>query len=342
MGIFSFISAIPQYTKRSWIGFDLKNLTPVHFLGKWSGDDATQEFARAAAVKLQNLTVIYTANRCSQTPDPVGFQAMFANSERAVFLELQNTAVLENNEIFAALTNWISSGKDALTVFQTVVARILHDDSPEKNYQSFATSLPTLYRDAEWNYKLFIDGKIDKHFEDVQKFSGSIAEIAKKISEGIDTVTKSVTEALLAAIGLLIVTILTALVKNEATTIIFQITFVAYGIYLFTIATYRMGSIWCGYQTLIQDAEESKAVYKLKLGDEKIAVAAKPIERRKTQFQRWFRGTIIFYLLLIIAVLLAAFNLPSQLEKSGLIKVQPSPTPTQPPAPPIVAPTNKE
>ena len=328
-----------ELTRPNWVNLKLDKLTPLHFDGEWSGNDNNVEAAkRATAAQLQKLTILYTANRCSYA-DAL-FQAIYAGTDRAVVLKFADSVESHNGDVFAKLVNWIEDDKTKLNVFQTVTVRELPDDTQERNYQVFVESLPEILNKAEWSHKLFVENTINKHFEELQKFSNTVAETAKKVSEAIDTVTKGVTETLLATIALLIATVLTALVKSEATSSIFQISFQAFGVYLVVTAAYRLGSIGHGYWALRKDADEYQKAYNLKLDADKIKEAVRPIERRKSIFRLWFGITIGLYVVLIAAVLYASVNLPSYLERNGLIKAQPLPAAIQSPVQPTVAPTN--
>lgn len=220
-------------TKPSWIGFNFDNLTPFHFVGDWQGE-GKEEFETANNIQLQKMCVIFTANRCSYNNGAKQFQAIYANSERAITLDLSDSVQIQSRETLTKIVDWISEGKDKdkLTIFQNVTARILNDENPEDNYDSFSKSLTQIYNESQWNYRLYVDGQINKHFDEVQKFSGWVAETAKKVSDSIDTVTKSITDALLTTVGVLIATVLAAIAKDDATVSIFRISFTAYAFYL--------------------------------------------------------------------------------------------------------------
>lgn len=319
--------------KPSWMGFDFRNLTPLHFSGNWQGTDS-ENLTSITDAQLQKLCVLFTANRCNLNAEQ-SFQAIYANSDRVVYLDLSDSVTAKSGKTLKEIVEWISEGndKDKLTVFQNVTARLLNDSTPEKNYESLANSLPKIFEEAEWNYKLFVDGKITKHFEEVQKFSNSVTDTAKKVAENIDTINKGVTDALLATIGVLIATVLAALVKNDASVEIFSISFTAYAIYLLVYALYRMGSIWHSYHLLSTEADEQKALYTNIIGSEKVDKLTNPIKRRRVQFHIWFWLTLLIYVVLTIGTWSAASRLPAYLIKNQIIKPQTKPTPTPSPEP---------
>lgn len=332
-------------SRPSWMGFKLKHLTPLHFIGDWSGS-SSEKVAKATTKCLLDLCILFTANRTSYEEQTHTFQSFFSNSDRTVKLQFDRQLSASRPEVkLAELSDWISSGKDQdrLTIFQTTCARTIVSEDPETAYNLFASSLANIYADACWHYRVFVDEKVDKHFEDIQKLSNYVAETAKKISENIDLVTKSVTDALLATIGVLVVTVLAALVKNDASTSIFMISLRVYAVYLAFYALYRMGSLWHGYVLTKKDADEYVDTYKLKLEMGKLSKLTKPVERRKRQFQIWYWGTVVIYGALAVSLWFAGEWAPQYLKDHNLIKAPvASPTPTVTPAAMPTTPMSQE
>jgi hypothetical protein len=325
-------------SKPSWIGFKISNLTPLHFLGSLTGA-GTEADAKVILGHLLNLCILYTANRSSYNEQTKSFHAIYANSERTVELDLgsQLSPSVASKETLPKLVEWISTGKDTdrLTIFRNIVARVLDGDNPAENYNLLAGILVRIFGEAQWHYLIFTDGKINKHFEEVKKLNDYIAEVAKKVSESIDSITKGVTDALLATVGVLVVTVLAALVKNEATGSIFMISMSIYAVYLLFYAGYRMSSIGHNYWLLKLDASEQIETYNITLRKEKVDELKKPFTRRRAQFVKWFWITVVIYILLALGVWMAGNYAPQYLINKGLIKpaAPPSPSPNPTPTP---------
>jgi len=322
-----------EASRPGWIGFKLKYLTPLHFIGDWSRT-SNEKVSQATTKLLLDLCLLFTANRTSYDEQSHRFQSCFSNSDRTIKLEFDRQPLtLQPTKLLTELADWISSGKDQdrRTIFQTTAARMLVSEAPAAAYTLFAQSLASLYAEACWHYRVFVDEKVDKHFEDIQKLSNYVAETAKKISENIDLVTKSITDALLATIGVLVVTVLAALVKNDASTSIFMISLRVYAVYLAFYALYRMGSLWHSYLLTQKDAEEYAATYALKLGKENVQKFTKPIDRRKCQFNVWFWGTAFLYVGLTLSLWWAGRQVPQYLIEKNLLRSTSTPAPTPTP-----------
>jgi hypothetical protein len=242
--------------------------------------------------------------------------------------------VPDGDSLLPRLALWPYGGRetDRLSIFQNVVARELESDDPKEDYRRFAHQLRHLLYEARWHHRVFLDGQIDKHFEQVQKAVGYVTEVAKEVSQALDSVTKTLTDALLATIGVIVLTLLASLVKNETQGIIFKIGMRAYAIYLLLFqGFYRMGSIGHSYFLLRRETDERLATYARRLGKERTDAVAFPLTRRKDQFLFWFWLTIIVYLAIIVLIWGLGDSLPPYLTQLGVLSPTATPAPMSPP-----------
>jgi len=312
----------------SWAGFQLKHLTPLHLLCPRIESDS-DELDSILADHSLHLCILYTANRSSY--DNGRFQASYASSERTTMLTLEaGVTVSDGDSLLPRLALWPYGGRetDRLTIFQNVVARELESDDPKENYSSFARQVRHLLDEARWHHRVFLDGQIDKHFEQVQKAVDYVAEVAKEVSQALDSVAKTLTDALLATIGVIVLTLLASLVKNETQGIIFKIGMQAYAIYLLLFqGFYRMGSIGHSYVLLRRETDERLATYARRLGKEKVDGLAAPLKRRKEQFLLWFWLTTVVYVVIIVLIWCLGDRLPPYLTQLGVVSPTVTPTP---------------
>jgi hypothetical protein len=309
----------------SWVGFRLKHLTPLHLLCKPVANDA-DAFTSTLTNHLLHLCILYTANRSSY--DGHYFQAYYASSERTTTLALESGAIpADGQSLLTRLALWPYSGKEAdrLTIFQNVVARELESDDPRENYSTFASRLKHLLDEARWHHRVFLDGRINKHFEQVQAATGYVSGVTKEVSQSLDSITKGLADTLLATVGVIVITLLASLVKNEAQGAIFRIGMRAYAIYLLLFqGFYRMGSVWQSYWLSKKETDERLAIYTGTLGKKKVDPLASPLYKRRQQFLTWFWLTAGIYLMVVVLIWILGGSLPAYLTQLGV----PSPTPT--------------
>lgn len=311
----------------SWVGFKLEHLTPVHLLCAYP-QDGLPEISLALTHHLLTLCILYTANRSSYNEKQ--FLAVYASSEQTAALSLGalETGNLEQGDL-ASLALWPYSGKetDRLTILQSVVAGELAEVNPAQNFGVFVARLKHLLTEARWHHRVFLDGQIGRHFEQVQSVADYITKMTQEVSKALDAVTKGLADNLLAAVGVIVLSLLASLVKSEVQSLIFLIGMRVYAAYLLVFqGIYRMASIWHSYSLLQQETDEQIAVYTQRLGKRKVEPLTQPFERRQEQFQTWFKLTLGLYVLFGILFWWLGGSLPAYLAQAGVIGATPAPT----------------
>ncbi|MBN1814370.1 MAG: hypothetical protein JXA14_21195 [Anaerolineae bacterium] len=315
----------------SWLGFQFQHLTPLHFLCDRIGE-GVDELDAILADHTLHLSILYTANR--STFDRTSFEATYAGSEETARLFLQSgVAVSEHEALLPRLALWPHGGGDRdtnrLTLFQNTVARELAGDSPRENYRTFVQRLCSILGEARWHHRVFVDQQIDKHFEQVEKVTDYIAGVTKEVSQAIDALTKGLTDALLGAVGVVVLTMLATLLKGDVREFIVQLALWAYAAYLLLIqGAYRMGSIAHSYCLLQDETEKRLAAFREQLGKDRVKAVASPLERRKRQFWRWFVVTAAIYLAVIVLLCVLSFNLDGFLTPAADASPTATPVPT--------------
>jgi len=305
----------------SLIGGQFVHLTPLHFPGQWKKENGSA-LKGIMARHFVNICILYTANRSTFDGEKNALISVYNGVDRTTSLSLQDPPMSEvSTNALESLARWIYEvkGTDRRTVFQNIIAREVYDDDPKTSYNYFITHAPRLLKDAVWQYRVFIDGKITKHFDELQKVIGYVTEINKKISEAIDSVTKSLTDTLLATVGVLVLTVLAALVKKETSIEIFKLSMEIYAAYLVFYAAYRMWSIGDSYRLLSKEASAQVHEYQSALLIEEITDLSSSLRKRRRQFHIWFWLTVILYLALAGSIWWAGKKGPQLLIDRGII-----------------------
>lgn len=286
--------------------------------------------------------MVYTANRTSYTEDHgrYSFYSTYASTDQAAPLSLEFEDVVAPDARMRLLrfARWPYEGKptDRLIILQNVIAHSLREDDPVKNSGRLVAKLGYLLDDADRNYRIYTDGKIDKHFEAVKSLLGYITDVTKEVSNVVDSVTKGLIESLITTIGFIVATVIAALVEGKAQGPVFEIGMKAYAGYVFLFQlVYRMGSIYYSYSLLQDECDKRVAEYSDRLFLAQTSTLSNieaPLRARRKQFDIWFWGTVIIYLVVSIALLWLSD--PVHLDVLKLIGPLPTLSPT-----PILAPT---
>lgn len=292
-----------------WIHFQLKNITPRHFICAQQMP-GSEDMAALVTSHLFTATILFTANRSVLNDD--GFECTYSSSEQAVKLFIEKERIYPgDNQALARAALWPYHGKDSdrLVIFQNEVARRIEPEDPGSNLDSLIRQLETILANARWHYKAFVDGQIIKHFDQVEEVARFVSGTAREIGAVIDTVTKGLIEAMLAAIGVVVFTIFTSLLDNKISRDIFMIATKAYAVYLliFQIA-FRMGSIAHSFTLLRSETRDQTRLFARQLGEQQISVLVRPIHRRNVQFSVWF--VLSFLICAGIAISLLFFSGP--------------------------------
>ena len=307
----------------SWIGFRLKNLTPRHFMCV-----CEQNNDASLTMELMNrlfcLCIIYTANRTSYVEESKSFYATYANSDQTSSLLIGHIKEIseDTQKTLLRFAEWVYEGRptDRLIILQNVAARELWLNDHEKNFEKLKKELNHVIADADRNYRIYTDGRIDKHFDAAKSLSDYISSITKDVSNTVDTITKGLIDSLLATIGFIVATVIAALIKGETQSIIFSVGMKTYAAYvlLFQLA-YRMYSIHGSYSLLQKECRQRISEYtdRLYLSEAGLSSLESPLKARQKQFTRWFWVTVIIYLLIGIALLW--LSNPAHLLEVGLI-----------------------
>jgi len=245
---------------------------------------------------------------------------------------MPNTA---QNTALAALAKWPvdNEGTDRLTIVRSIVARSRDLGDALENYNLFLSSLPHYWQEARWQYQAFVDGKIDKHFAEVDKVADETATISQRLADSIDGITKGLSDTLLTTIGAVVASLLAALLAEKTPGAVFEIAMKAYALYLVFLAAYRLGSVGHGYLLLNAETETRLSLYRQQLGVDRVATISAPLRRRRRQFTGWFWATAGLYVALAVTIWIASGQVPREFGRLRII------APVTPTVNPLVTPT---
>ncbi len=284
----------------SWVGFSLAQITPLHCLStpRGVGDPA---FSTILDRHLLHLSILYSANRTGKTDS--GYDAVYASSDRTITLSLALDDILPEHRLLNRFALWpyeSGAGSDRLTVLQTVIARELNSPAETPNLAAFTAQLPHLLMEARWNHRTFIDKQIDQHFVQLRAARDYVAETTKKVGDAVDTVTKGLTEVLLAAIGVIVAALLAALAKPQEEGRIVGTIMGLYAVYLALQAVLRLGSTLHSVVLLYYETTVRLDDLRLALGKSTVVKLARPLVLRWWQFGIWLGISAILFLVLAL------------------------------------------
>ncbi len=318
----------------SWSGFTLQNITPAHLLvtngqrGMDHGRAATPQFADPTpqsdspspqpgiadrlVVHALTAVVLYTANRSTAAGE--GFEALYAGAENTAVVQLPaaGTAAIDD----AALRRWAvwpfaGEGGDRPAILQSVCARELPADSAEENYAALAGRLGHILNEARWHHRVFLAGRIEEHFRELRALDEYVSGVTAEVAAAVDAMTKGFAEALLGALGVIVLTLIAALVEENLSAVIFRAGMIGYALYLILFqGLYRLGGRLHSFRLLQDETEMRLAVYETRLGKARVAPARAQLAARGRQFRVWLAITALLTLLAALFLFFLARRLP--------------------------------
>lgn len=312
----------------NWVDFRLEKLTPIHFLCTIDKDN--ENFAVILANKLFESIILFTANR--SIIENQNIKAFYASSEQTVELISRATpeACAKRLDIIR-LIRWVEASQktDKLIIFQNTVAREITGEDKNQNFVNFLERLPHILQESLWNYRVYLDAKITKHFEKVEEATEKVTSVSTKVSDTIDSLTKGFADTLLASVGVVILTFIASLAENKTQGLIFSVGMWIYAGYLLIFQViYRMGHLYYSTYLAIKEGEQQLVPYRKALGTNKVNELSAFMAIRKRYFNIMFIVTVVLFLVVIAVITLSGALLPTTLHiitPTPTLKI-PSPT----------------
>ncbi|AFY97197.1 hypothetical protein [Chamaesiphon minutus] len=324
-----------------WQGLNIKYLTPLHF--KVKGEAAPNDsIARAIYLYLAKMLVIYTAEQTTIDNRQQYISTYSGEKQRKdINLSLDGIASLSNSEVINAnsqlldAVEWIYSSsktEDALTLFQTVVARTLQlTESSDDTYRLLLIKADYLNNELKWLWKSFIEAKIDSYMNQVKALEDYVSTSIQVFADRVEATIKNLSDTMLAAVGVTLASFIAALFKDGFNPTVFRIGIIAYALYVLIFPLiYNMTYQEKYFKRLIRNFHRRQERFSMILDPAKVSeIVGEQLNESKHQFDRWFKIAKYTYILVILLALLAAFIIPDLMAQStSLQKSLPLPSPT--------------
>ncbi|MFN2160480.1 MAG: hypothetical protein ACK2UN_00280 [Candidatus Promineifilaceae bacterium] len=302
-----------------WAGFQLRNITPAHFVSaacSTPGESAVQNAIRGRlAAHALAANVLYTADWSVAAGGT--FEAGYAGAEKTAVINIP--AAGETNLDMRSLARWAvwpfgAECDRRLSILQNVSARRLPGSDGGANYIYLQERYGQILKEARWHHRHFLNGRIESNYKALQDMSAYAASVSSQIGRAIDSLTRGFTTAALGAVAVLLLSLLPAMLDAARAQTIFRAGLISYALFLVLFqGVYRMGSLLQNFRLLLAEAETQMEFYRQRLGHGGPAQAQAMIAARSRQFRTWFviTGVLLFAAALILLFLAA--RLPARL-----------------------------
>lgn len=228
----------------------LRHLTPAHLICT-PEEGGIGALTGALRRGLFHLAVLYTANRATQSesaregvPNSLRYVASYHERRQTARLALRaNDEITLPDAVLADFALWPFGGEgrsdDRLAMLQRTLAQALPGTADE-NTVALLAALPILLAETKAQYEVFIDDQLDEYAKQRQGVADYAAEVAKKIADSVEAVTKGLVDTSLATIAAVAAVVLAAVTNDKLRGTAFSAILWIYAAYVYVQALYRL------------------------------------------------------------------------------------------------------
>jgi hypothetical protein len=345
--------------KLRWVQIDLDHLTPLHLMVRWQnpqegGRGAPPKDDRVAAALYGQLfacSLLYMASYSSLDGGKGGAQAAAAGAAlppvwvstfsadkyltkcdvgdakklSEVLEEASADKPWEAALAIAELAKWCYDTQmkrgvgERLGVLQNVVASSMQGNSASVNCRELARQAASLKARAVVRYDSFVQKELDKYLTQVKELEDAIEETTKGYNDQVQTLTKSLTDNMLAAVAVVVGSFIAAIFKSPFETNVFLFGTSIYVVYLllFPISV-GLVSAWQRFDDSKKSFGKRKREFAQRLTETEVnRIVGETVTDRERWFSRWFKFTAVLYAVVLGLVILSIFTVPSLIKSWG-------------------------
>jgi hypothetical protein len=293
---------------------------------------------RAVFTHWANLSVLFTADRVQYDCAANRMLATYATERVRCEIELATQLGPTSRPFCDAvpalgdIAEWAYDekwGSDRLRLVQISIARSLsYGDQPRPCVALIAQSLG-IRDELEWQWKTFISDEIERFSEEERKLEEEVAKTAEAFDGEVADMIKSLSGTVLAALGVLIGSVIAAAFKGDFNATVFSLGILTYVAYVAIFpGAYNMIHHVLRFRTLCDRFSSCRRRFERVLASEVVEeVVVNRVAKAEKRFWWWFGVTVFAYLVVIGTCLWANLRVPGMLAKSNQAQGAPTAKP---------------
>ena len=338
-----------------WVHIGLDHLTPLQLKVDWKkpedgtegGPSKDDSIAGALFAQLLACSLLYMAghsssNRKLTSSVPVdtkvddSWVATFAADKYVVKFDIRNASEIvqmlkadsagnpwKTSQAIADLAMWIyeeeRGAANRLIVVQSSIASSIQKNDSSVNFRELVRRATEIYMRVQWAWKAFIEGKLDQYFSQVKELEDTIETTTKTYNEQVQSLTKSLVDNMLVAVGVIVGSFIAAIFKSPFESYVFWF---GTGIYLAYLVIFPIGvglfSTWQRFNDARNSFVKRKEDFAKRLTDDQVNNIVGPtVTDREKWFKKWFWVTTALYGLVLALVITAIIIVPDLIKTWG-------------------------
>lgn len=336
-----------------WVHIDLEYLTPLQFQVDWlqpadgseGGPPASDSIAGPLYAQSLACSLLYMAGHSSSNQRRVPSQdsedqkqdsswmASIAADNYVVKLRVGDTDELKQvlsakstgnpwktAQLISKLSAWIYEVERDVAnrsiVLQNVIANSLQDQEPAEVLSVLVRRAAELSKRVAWGWEAFIGEKLKTYFSQEKELEDVVDSTTKSYNEQVQTLTKTLVDNMLAAVGVVVGSFIAAMFKSPFQEYVFWF---GTGIY---VAYLLIFPVLVGLTSTWQRFADSKASFAKREKDftkrltrEQVdQIVGDTVRKRESWFKKWFVTTIVLYLLVLVFLVVAMLFVPGSIK----------------------------
>lgn len=281
------------------------------------------DVARLMMAHWANACVLFTADRIQVIKDKIvgTYATERSRCEISLFegLPLGTSPSEVNVTALGDIAEWAYDekwGSDRLRMVQINVSRSLAYGDQPRPVSSLVEQSHGLRNELEWHWKSFIAEEIDRFVEDERKLEDEVAQAVESFDSQVAEMIKSLSGAMLAAVGVLIGSVIAAAFKGSFNATVFSIGVWSYVGYLLLFpGLYNMAHHVLRFRAASDIFERRRSRFRRLLAPEVVnEISDTHVKKAKCRFWGWFWFTLLAFGGVVFACYLADQYIPSLLE----------------------------
>lgn len=309
----------------NWQSEHVLHLTPSHWHlhGTSLPGDQIHSALRVHGV---NTFILYTADRTALDANK-GLLGVYEGGGQKVDVRLGDPAspfpeeAAQDINDLLKIVDWAYEPRwvtDRLLMVQRSLAQTLGTVEEVTRLQLLMRNARDVFGALIWHWEAFIAGKIDAYQAQVKTLEDDVRITVQALGEQVSAIVKSLSDTMLAAVGILIGSFIAALFNDQFKPSVFQLGMIAYAVYvlIFPLA-YNMTNQWQVYDRSSSGFKRRLERFgQLLLATRIQEIVGDEVSNSEQRFQSWFGITVAGYLLLIVLMLAASLLVPQVFSQS--------------------------
>jgi hypothetical protein len=305
-----------QNANLSWSGFELERVTPLHLLME-DAESGDGETSRLLARHLLTTFLAFTADRSLATGGQLcsTYAAREWTAEAALAppgswdpASRAGLAALPQLQALARLAAWVyedsQTTSSRLAVVQLVVARALAPGQRDGSAERLILSASRLDSEARHAWKSFVDGRLEKYFQQLRDLEDLAASTAKAHAEAVADLAGELVKNMLAAVAVVIGSFLGAFLANPFSATVVRAGLIVYGAYVVVFPLLMdMLQRWGRFRATCTLHERSSKELSGRLLAGETPPFAIEVAASESRFRRWYWTVLSVYVIVGVASL---------------------------------------